>query len=517
MGRRSWQGCVVLALPAVIAALAPRRAGAQAVIRDGETVQGQLTTSDRKLSDGSYSKMYAYRGRAGDRIRVTLRSRSFDAFLLIGPATNPSSSQIVSDDDGAGGNDAQLIYTIPADDSYGLVANTTQANATGSFTLSVELLASGGASAGAAAAAASGAISVGQTLSGELTPSDVKLTDNSYADYYTFTGRSGDQVTATMRSRVFDTYMVVGRWDAGRFTSIQSNDDGAGGTDSRIALTLPEDGTYAIRANTLSALKTGSYTVSLEAGAAGGSAGRNTGVTVTDAAPILAGQTVQGDLSSTDTRLSDDSYADYYAFDGRAGQRVRATLRSRAFDAYMVFGRLSGSRFTSLESNDDGGGGQDAQVTYTLPEDGTYAIRTNTLRARQTGAYTVSLELLGDAPAGTPAAASGTVIGLGQTLRASLDPSDNRMGDGSYYQDFVYRGRAGESITITLRATDFDAYLKFGRLAGGNYRELASNDDGAGGTDSRLTTTLPDDGDYIIRANTLFRDKTGPFTVTVER
>lgn len=520
MGRRSWQGLVALAVPAVLAALTARRAEAQTVIHDGETVQGQLTANDTKLSDGSYSRMYAYRGRSGDRIRVTLRSRSFDSFLMIGPSTNPSASQVVSDDDGAGGNDAQLIYTIPADDSYGIVANTRQAGATGSYTLSVELVSSAGSAS--SGSAAGGAITVGQTVQGELTSSDLKLNDDSYADYYVFSGRAGDQVTATMRSRVFDTYMVVGRWDGGRFTSIQSNDDGGGGTDSRVALTLPETGTYAIRANTLSAGKTGTYTVSLEAGAAGGTATRAASITVPDAAPILPGQTVQGELSSSDTRLSDDSYADYYAFDGRAGQRVRVTLRARAFDSYMVFGRLNGSQFTSLESNDDGGGGQDSQITYALPEDGTYAVRVNTLRARQTGAYTIGLELVGSgsvasAPAPSGSAPSGSAISLGQTMRGALDASDNRMGDGSFYQDFVYHGQAGERITVTLRATGFDAYLKLGRMVDGSYRELASDDDSAGGTDSRLTLTLPDAGDYVIRANTLFKDKTGPFTVTIER
>ena len=517
MSRRSWQGLVALAVPAVLAALPARRAGAQTVVHDGETVQGQLTANDTKLSDGSYSRMFSYRGRAGDQIRVTLRSRSFDAFLMIGPSTNPSASQVVSDDDGAGGNDAQLIYTIPADDSYGIVANTRQAGATGSYTLSVELMSSAGSAASGSSAGAS--ITVGQTVQGELTSSDIKLSDDSYADYYVFSGRAGDQVTATMRSRVFDTYMVVGRWDDGRFTSIRSNDDGGGGTDSRVALTLPETGTYAIRANTLSAGKTGTYTVSLEAGAAASTTTRAASVTVPDAAPILPGQTVQGELSSSDTRLSDDSYADYYAFDGRAGQRVRVTLRSQAFDSYMVFGRLSGSQFTSLESNDDGGGGQDSQVTYTLPDDGTYAVRANTLRARQTGAYTIGLELVGSggSSGGSSAVSTGTAVGLGQTVRGALDASDNRMGDGSYYQDFIYHGQAGERITITLRATGFDAYLKFGRMLDGNYRELGSDDDGAGGTDSRLSITLPDSGDYVIRANTLFKDKTGPFTVTVER
>lgn len=61
MGRRSWQGVMALALPAVLAARPARRAEAQAVIQDGQTVQGQLTANDEKLSDGSYSRMYQYR------------------------------------------------------------------------------------------------------------------------------------------------------------------------------------------------------------------------------------------------------------------------------------------------------------------------------------------------------------------------------------------------------------------------------------------------------------------------
>lgn len=267
MGRRSWQGFVVLALSALVATVTPGRAAAQSAIHDGETLQGQLTANDSRLSDGSYSRMYVYRGRAGDRIRVTLRSRSFDAFLGIGPTNNPSSSQVMTDDNGAGGTDAQLVYTIPADDSYGIAANTRQAGSTGSYTLSVELLSSGsGSTPGStgAGSSTSGAIAVGQTLQGELTTSDVKLSDDSYADYYTFTGRAGDQVTATMRSRVFDTYMVVGRWNDGRFSSIQSNDDGAGGTDSRLSITLPDTGDYIIRANTLFKDKTGPFTVTVE-------------------------------------------------------------------------------------------------------------------------------------------------------------------------------------------------------------------------------------------------------------
>ncbi len=519
----SWRcRSLVLALVAALGSIsAPRPAAAQNAtgIRAGQTVQGELTSADTKLTDGSYADYYTFDGRAGEQVRVTMRSRGFDTYLVLGRLSGGRFSSLQSDDDGGGGTDSQVTYTLPDDGTFAIRANTLAPAKTGSYTLGLESL---GLAAGSGGGNGNTAMSGGQTIQGELTTDDTKLDDGSYADYYTYQGHAGEQIRATMRSRVFDTYLVIGRLDGKRFSALQSNDDGGGGTDSQITYTLPGDGTYAFRANTLSAGKTGSYTLTIEpvsSAPAGTGARANTATTVSDAAPILAGQTIQGELSSTDVRLDDNSYADYFAFDGRAGQRVRVTLRSRAFDSYLVFGRLVGTRFSSLQSNDDGGGGNDSQITYTLPDDGTYAIRVNTLAARQTGAYTVGLELLGagssanDAPGSS---VSGTSISRGQVLRGALDGSDFTLSDGSYAEDFVYHGRSGERITVTLRSSAFDAYLKFGQMNGQSFHELAADDDSAGGTDSQLSFTLPSTGDYVIRANTLFKDKTGSFTVSVE-
>lgn len=52
-----------------------------------------------------------------------------------------------------------------------------------------------------------------------------------------------------------------------------------------------------------------------------------------------------------------------------------------------------------------------------------------------------------------------------------------------------------------MRSGDFDALLQVGK-AGDEFEQLASDDDGLRqGTDARLTFTLPEDGDYVLRAS----------------
>ena len=89
---------------ALLAALAmPVRSSAQALpIGAGEAVNGQLQTSDPVLGDGSYYDLYAFRGVAGQRIRITMRSGAFDAYLSGGHMEGRSFVAEVSDDDGAG-------------------------------------------------------------------------------------------------------------------------------------------------------------------------------------------------------------------------------------------------------------------------------------------------------------------------------------------------------------------------------------------------------------------------------
>ena len=226
---------------------------------------------------------------------------------------------------------------------------------------------------------------------------------------------------------------------------------------------------------------------------------------------IRAGETVRGELSATDPVLDDDSHYDIWRYQGRAGERLTITLRSDDFDAYLAFGQMDGGECRDeCDTDDDGGGDTDSRLVVTLTRDGEYHIRANSLEGGETGAYTLTVES-GQAPR-----AQVQDIRLGQTVSGRLDESDATAEDDSYYELWRFRGPAGQRITITMRSDDFDAYLGWGRMSEGEWEELDSDDDGAGGTDAQLVVTLGDDGEYLIRANTLSAGESGSYTLTVE-
>lgn len=384
-----------LLLAPLALALAGAEASAQTPVRMGQTVSGRLTAASQKApEDDSFYDLYSYAGRRGERVRFTLRSRDFDAYLAVGRVGRDGSFESLdTDDDGAGGTDARVEMTLPADGTYAIRANTLRAGDTGAYTLQLER-------ATPPPPVTRQAIRVGQTVSGRLDASDPKLGDGSHFDLWTFTARAGEAVTATLRSSDFDAFLVLGRMRGDELEEIESDDDGAGGTDARVSATLPEAGTYTLRANTLRGGETGAYRLELVSGIVPGvpSAERTTspgaGSTVhPQARPIRAGQTVSGALTESDPVTFDGTHFQDWIFTGRRGDRLVVTLRSGAFDAYLQFGRREGNGFSYIGAQDDGAGGNDSLMATTLPDDGDYVLRVNTLH-RGTGAYTLTVEQL---------------------------------------------------------------------------------------------------------------------------
>ncbi|HKY41846.1 MAG TPA: PQQ-binding-like beta-propeller repeat protein [Pyrinomonadaceae bacterium] len=119
---------------------------------------------------------------------------------------------------------------------------------------------------GGGGACAATPISIGQTVNGNLTTNDCPLGDGTFYDTYSFNGTAGQQVAVSMTSSQFDTYLFLNRPDG---SVLAENDDGGGGTNSRIPpgsgfITLPVTGTYTIWANAFEASDTtGSYSVTL--------------------------------------------------------------------------------------------------------------------------------------------------------------------------------------------------------------------------------------------------------------
>jgi len=108
-------------------------------------------------------------------------------------------------------------------------------------------------------------LSCGSTTNDELTMGgSCPLQDSSYADFYSFSGTSGEQVTISM-SASYDTFLFL--LDPNAMTATTDH-GGGGGTTSRIVYTLTSTGTWFIAANSFAPNTFGAYTLTLTCGSA---------------------------------------------------------------------------------------------------------------------------------------------------------------------------------------------------------------------------------------------------------
>ncbi|MEW6207722.1 MAG: HYR domain-containing protein [Acidobacteriota bacterium] len=111
-------------------------------------------------------------------------------------------------------------------------------------------------------------ISIGQTVEGILTTEDCRspVRGSRYiADRYSFTTTAGQEISILLQTFDFDTYLYLIGPDG---TVIAENDDGGGGTDSRIPggaglYQLPASGTYTIEVTSFGEFTTGFYRLNL--------------------------------------------------------------------------------------------------------------------------------------------------------------------------------------------------------------------------------------------------------------
>lgn len=349
-------------------------------------------------------------------------------------------------------------------------------------------------------------IQVGQSVAGSLDAGDPAVFGRGAFRAYRFQGTAGQRLLATMQSDDFDTYLIVGRVVGPLMDEIDSDDDGGGDTNSRLRFTVPEDGTYLVVAQSFAQDGAGAFTLALQPPPEP-STGRPQ--------PISPGTAVTGEIADTDYVEDDEERLyDVWTFTGRAGQRLTARMRSDEFDTYLNLGRMEDGEFVSLATDDDGGEqGTDSRLSHVLPDDGEYVIRASAY-GMEGGAYTLDLQEQVVRAPGPP-----RPLEPGRQMEGRLDDEDAVLAaDGSYYELWSFQGRAGEQVRIRMESDDFDTYVAVGRMEGGcgDFEEVATMDDGGDGTDTRMEITLPEDGEYVVRANSFSAGQTGDYTLVVE-
>ncbi|MET4684406.1 PPC domain-containing protein [Brevundimonas faecalis] len=467
--------------------VAPRFPRAERISVGGRA-SGRLASGDAEDEDGNTFDAFSFRAAAGERVAILLESDDFDPVLRVGRLVNGAFVKSAENDDGQGkGLNSYIVFTAGQAGEYVIQASSVGGDGEGAYTLSLEQ---------GPPAPQARAITIGEEVSGRLNEDSASSDAGGRADLYRFSGKAGQRVAISLKADDFDSYLEL--FDANH-NSLATDDDSGGDLNARLTFTLPEDGDYLVEARAFSDGE-GRYDLKIE--------------NVPPPPPPSAvsfGQTVQGELKQNGPTDDQGRLYDAYVFTGVKDQRVQAVMRSGDFDALVQVGRMEGDEFEELASDDDGlRQGTDARLTYTLPDDGEYVLRTMPYSSSGKGLY--SLEFSDRGPEPGP----GSLL-IGSTVRSSLTDNDALDDDGIAYDAYSFKAKADEKLRFTLISNGFDAVVEVGEDKEGDFRSLAEDDDSLSDTHARLDWTVPRDGTYVVRARSFAPNSTGDYVLIVER
>lgn len=382
--------------------------------------------------------------------------------------------------------------------------------------------------AAAAPAGAQERIEVGRSVAGELTATDSTGMDDKRYDAWEFAGQAGRFYRITLRSEDFDAYLWAGPQDDEYHDDCEMcawDDDGAGEGDAQLVVEAQDAGPMVIRVTTYNEGEVGRYTLRLEETEAP--------PPDPDAPPPLAnsgggrllpGITAAGVLAREDARYAgarppeEDAWYDVWTYRGTAGEPLTLLMSSDSFDTFLRMGRRVDGRWEELAINDDAGGIGDSKIAVTLPADGEYEVHAGAYREYATGTYLIAAASgfgADSVVAATPLVPTDELPWIlpGRGTDAELAAEDAVGEGGAFYDAYRYFASEGETATFALASEDFDPVLRIGMREGGVWREVARDDDGGGGMQSRLTITFPAKAEYEIRAGTFAAGVTGAYSL----
>jgi len=351
------------------------------------------------------------------------------------------------------------------------------------------------------------------TITATLDGTEPRLDYDNHYDCYVVSARAGEQFTVTMRSGDFDSYLEVvpagSNCDDVNFDL--ADDNTAGENDARVTIVFDTAGERILRATSFGENETGTYTLETEL------TRDPTGV------PIANGDTVTGFLERGDGRLGDTSRYDCYVVHGEAGQTLEITMRSTDFDAWIDAGpggAADCATAESLRSDDQSGGGDDAQLLLTFDRTGDWVLRPSSWFDVQDGAYTLQVREFDNAS--RLAAQQPIGLALGEEITGALDADDPvfTSGDrtGARFDCYTVIGSAGDEFVVTMRSEAVDTYLIAGPSdpAGCASTSLPYYDDDGfgGGLDSQLIIDFDQYGEYTVLATAY--SGTGPYTIRLD-
>jgi hypothetical protein len=206
------------------------------------------------------------------------------------------------------------------------------------------------------------------------------------------------------------------------------------------------------------------------------------------ATSISSGQVVTGSLTSSDcrsTRFGTSHLADYYSFNGSAGQRIDILTTAASFDDFLV---VYGPQGQVIIQDNDSGEQSNGWISIQLSVPGRYVLEVTSSYSQITGNYTFRLN----------SECEIVSISNGQSITASLTESDCaslRFGTGHWADRYSFFGTAKQRIDILTTAASFDDYVT---LYGPIGQIIEQDNDSGENANAWISLELPSTGTYTI-------------------
>lgn len=231
----------------------------------------------------------------------------------------------------------------------------------------------------------------GAAVTGDMTSSSCDYTFGARIDLWSLnlSGSSAMQIVmnapGAMDNPAYDTYVAVYR-DSYSIAADQRayNDDAEGGewtTNSRVRF-LGGAGTFLVGATSVGSAG-GSYTLAAEAW--------NGAIDACHQVYVVGGSSTSQILDNGDCKRGVARWSDRATVYLKAGESVQITMRSTVFDAKIEIDEFVNGTLFDVASDDNSGGGTDAQVNFTAPRSNYYHVHLTSVGANTGGAYTLTL------------------------------------------------------------------------------------------------------------------------------
>jgi hypothetical protein len=349
---------------------------------------------------------------------------------------------------------------------------------------------------------------MGEEVRGALSASDFVTASQNYVEAWPLEGEPGQEVWIDLISDDFDGYLyLVGPGLAEPLT----DDDSGGACNARLNFTFLDRGVFRVVASSTSWRQPGTYELRVtdEAHEAasiscGGIDGSALLALPTDGRELTWEEPESGRLTGSEETLEDGKPVQAWALEGVAGRRATIRLASDDFDSYLF---VYGPGMDEAMTDDDGGGGRNAELTVQFAETATYTIGAGAFGSGVTGAYSLTVTAPLDM---NDLATHGRVLNRGAPPMGALTATDPVI-DGRVVQAWAFEARAGDRATIELMSEEFDSFLY---LVGPGLPEPLTDDDGGEDLNSRIEVSFPEDGVYRVLASSL-GGTLGTFTLRV--